>query len=102
MQGINWGVKTMKDLDESAKELGLKRRFLESNPQLARRVMHEYVRRAPVSWLLGDNETQRVCFDERAAYFPDEGVKQWTFYYSDGTTEVLTAPNTPAKPRGCL
>jgi|AntRauTorckE5430_2_1112549.scaffolds.fasta_scaffold00152_16 hypothetical protein len=92
----------MKDLDESAKELGLKRRFLESNPQLARRVMHEYVRRAPVSWLLGDNETQRVCFDERAAYFPDEGVKQWTFYYSDGTTEVLTAPNTPAKPRGCL
>jgi len=90
------------DLDESAKELGLKRRFLESNPQLARRVMHEYVRRAPVSWLLGDNETQRVCFDERAAYFPDEGVKQWTFYYSDGTTEVLTAPNTPAKPRGCL
>jgi len=92
----------MKDLDESANELGLKRRFLESNPQLARRVMHEYVRRAPVSWLLGDNETQRVCFDERAAYFPDEGVKQWTFYYSDGTTEVLTAPNTPAKPRGCL
>jgi len=92
----------MKDLDESANELGLKRRFLESNPQLARRVMHEYVRRAPVSRLLGDNETQRVCFDERAAYFPDEGVKQWTFYYSDGTTEVLTAPNTPAKPRGCL
>ena len=92
----------MKDLDESANELGLKRRFLESNPQLARRVMHEYVRRAPVSWLLGDNETQRVCFDERAAYFPDEGVKQWTVYYSDGTTEVLTAPNTPAKPRGCL
>jgi len=92
----------MKDLDESANELGLKRRFLESNPQLARRVMHEYVRRAPVSWLLGDNEKQRVCFAERAAYFPDEGVKQWTFYYSDGTTEVLTAPNTPAKPRGCL
>ena len=98
----------MKDLDESANELGLKRRFLESNPQLARRVMHEYVRRAPVSWLLGDNETQRVCFDKRSEIVPfhtdDKTIylKQWTFYYSDGTTEVLTAPNTPAKPRGCL
>ena len=102
MQGINWGVKTMKDLDESAKELGLKRRFLESNPQLARRVMHEYVRLAPVSWLLGDNETQRVCFDERAAYFPDEGVKQWTFYYSDGTTEIVTRAYGREKPWGVL
>jgi len=90
----------MIDLDESAKELGLLRRFLEPNRHLARRMMHEYVRRAPVSWLLGDNETQRVCFDERASCFPDQGVKQWSFYYSDGTTEIVTAPYKPETPQG--
>lgn len=92
----------MIDLDESAKELGLKRRFLEPNRQLARRLMHEYVRRAPLSWLLGDNETQRVCFDEKASYFPDEAIKQWRFYYSDGTTEIVTLAYGRDKPRGCL
>lgn len=92
-------ARTCIGLAETAKILGLKRRWLglESNKSLARRVVAELGKQNPiVSFFEGFEKAfaPRVCIREElvAHHACWQTQNEWIYHYSDGTTETVTGP----------